>query len=124
MGLYLALSSGLPSVVSKFEYLVDKTGALGLPGFGGFGMSLLVLVWALPCIAARASAVAFFCALAVCLRWQWHDVWDFAHGPFMAGIIRAQHAEAQLVLAPRAEEAQAGRGEQAGMAVDDFDAGA
>ena len=70
-------------------------------------MSLLVLVWALPMIAARTSAISFFCALFVCLRWQYHDVWDFSHGPFMAGIIRAQHAEAQLIFAPRALEAEA-----------------
>ena len=80
MLLYIAISSGLPSVISKFSFLVEKPSMVGSPGLICFGFALWSLFFALPFVAARASAIAFFCALAISLRFFGYDAWSFQWG--------------------------------------------
>ena len=99
--LYTMMSVGLPSVLSKIEYIAHNPKRLydmfnySLNG----GLDVLTLV--LPFIAARCSALAFFCSCGS--FFLVHGVWAISNAVMEGGLLsvlfKTQHNEARRAVA-------------------------
>ena len=94
--LYMAVTTGLPSVISKLELLVydipKRTSFLALSVGGG----LQGLLLALPFVTMRASAVAFFASTAVFALWFYFDFFTYSTGT-VGSLFRRQHMDARRI---------------------------
>jgi hypothetical protein len=96
---YQTVSTGLPSVVSKCEFIIDYPKRLTFI-LNSFGMALVFLLLTLPFVVARSSAIASIISLAVGLLWWAFDCRTFgSRRGQVAGLMLAQHREAQRILA-------------------------
>ena len=101
---YIMVSTGLPSTIAKLEDLSENPAKLSALQDYSLNGGIDVLTFALPFVAARSSAIAFFCCCGA--AFLVHGVWAPSNGlrsGMLSKSIRAQVREAKRALAMNAE---------------------
>ena len=112
VNLYVAFSTGLPSIVAKCEYLVEGPSRMAAVFFL-FQSGLTQVFHGLCFVLARSSAVAFLAAVSAWLVFTAAYFLDFLSLSPLTGaystLLRAQHREARLLFEQRAAAAHANK---------------